>query len=397
MFRKMVLNSIFALVLILFVFCSHVMATSTVGFYTEANCSTLTLVFGGVTHSSNIRCSYGAGFSGVSAGTYSWSVTGCGWTWRGTKTVNGTSTYGTVLCPPSGGSCCPTGYGAGGTFLCPACSGATTTTPTSGSTTTTTTSATTTTTSATTTTTLPTSTSALFVKNASGTDVFGVSANGAVTANGTITANGAAGVGIAPFVLGQDVGKRGIVITNKAASNPKRIYVGWNVGSSHDYAEIFALQEGVAYKNLILNPNGGYVGIGTKSPSYPLQMGSGAYVSTGGVWTNASSREYKKDIKELSTQKAMNALTKLNPVEFAYKADSTERHIGFIAEDAPEIVASKDRKGMSAMDVVALLTKVVQEQQDLLRDQRKITQEHEKTIGELSEKVAELEIKLNKE
>jgi len=97
------------------------------------------------------------------------------------------------------------------------------------------------------------------------------------------------------------------------------------VGTTHEYAEIFALQEGVAYKNLILNPAAGNVGIGTTSPSYPLQMGSGAYVSTGGVWTNASSREYKKDIKELSTQKAMDALTKLNPVEFAYKADSKEK------------------------------------------------------------------------
>jgi len=29
------------------------------------------------------------------------------------------------------------------------------------------------------------------------------------------------------------------------------------------YAEIFPLQEGVAYKNFGLNPNTGYVGIGT--------------------------------------------------------------------------------------------------------------------------------------
>ena len=378
MFRKMVLNSIFALVLILFVFCSHATATSTVVFYTEANCSTLTLVFAGVTHPSKIRCSYGAGFSGVSAGTYSWSVTGCGWTWRGTQTVNGTSTYRTYLCPSAAGSCCPTGYGK-----CSVCGGATTTTTTSGSTTTTTTSATTTTTLP-----APTSTSALFVKNASGTDVFGVSANGA------ITANGASSWGSAPFVLGQDVGNRGIIVTDKAASNPKNIYFGWNPGTTHEYAEIFALQENVAYKNLILNPNGGYVGIGTKSPSYPLQMGSGAYVSTGGVWTNASSREYKKDIKELSTQRAMDALTKLNPVEFAYKADATERHVGFIAEDVPEIVASKDRKGMSAMDVVGVLTKVVQEQQKLIREQKEIVQKQQREIGILSKTVAGLESSL---
>ena len=265
---------------------------------------------------------------------------------------------------------------------------------TGGTGTTTSTSTTTTTTSATTTTTIPSSTSALFVRNASGTEVFSVSPGGAITTASRLFTNGASAVGAAPFVLGQDIGNRGIVITDKAATNPKRIYFGWNTGASMEYVEIFALQEGVAYKNFVLAPFGGNVGMGTSSPSYPLQMGSGAYVSTGGVWTNASSREYKTDIKQLSTEKAMDALAQLKPVEFAYKADLQEKHVGFIAEDAPDIVATKDRKGMSPMDVVAVLTKVVQEQQELLREQRKIAQEQEKTIGHLSEKVAKLERRL---
>jgi len=113
-------------------------------------------------------------------------------------------------------------------------------------------------------------------------------------------------------------------------------------------------------------------------------MASGAYVSTGGVWTNASSREYKKDIKRLSTQKAIDALKQLDPVEFAYKTDSQEKHVGFIAEDAPELVATKDKKGMSSMDVVAVLTKVVQEQQKIVKEQRQ-------TIAALSNRVAALE------
>jgi len=40
----------------------------------------------------------------------------------------------------------------------------------------------------------------------------------------------------------------------------------------------------------------GNVGIGTQSPVYPLHMASGARVTAGGVWTNASSREYKENI-----------------------------------------------------------------------------------------------------
>jgi hypothetical protein len=128
----------------------------------------------------------------------------------------------------------------------------------------------------------------------------------------------------------------------------------------------------------------GYVGFGQWGPSYPLHMASGAFVSSGGVWTNASSREYKKDIKRLSTQKAIDALDQLDPVEFAYKVDSEDRHLGFIAEDVPDLVASKDRKGMSPMDVVAVLTKVVQEQQKTVQEQRAV-------IGELSRRLALVE------
>jgi hypothetical protein len=121
----------------------------------------------------------------------------------------------------------------------------------------------------------------------------------------------------------------------------------------------------------------GYVGIGTQSPSYPLQMASGAYVTTGGVWTNGSSREYKENIKALTKGEAFDTLKELNPVKFAYKVDSTEKHVGFISEEAPDLIATKDRKGLSPMDIVAVLTKVVQEQQN--------------TISALSEKIAELE------
>ena len=38
-----------------------------------------------------------------------------------------------------------------------------------------------------------------------------------------------------------------------------------------------------------------------------------------------------------------------------------EGGVAVVEEDVPELVATKNRKGMSAMDVVAVLTKVVQE------------------------------------
>ena len=107
----------------------------------------------------------------------------------------------------------------------------------------------------------------------------------------------------------------------------------------------------------------GNVGIGKSSPGFPLEMASGAHVTAGGVWTDASSREYKENISNLTEEEAISALAGLNPVKYNYKNQKDEEYIGFIAEDVPDLVATGDRKSLSPMDIVAVLTKVVQQQQ----------------------------------
>ena len=76
----------------------------------------------------------------------------------------------------------------------------------------------------------------------------------------------------------------------------------------------------------------------------------------------------------------MATLKGLSPVRYNYKVDKAEEYVGFIADDVPELVATNDRKALSSMDIVAVLTKVVQEQQ--------------KTISELAARMAELETRL---
>lgn len=107
----------------------------------------------------------------------------------------------------------------------------------------------------------------------------------------------------------------------------------------------------------------GNVGIGVARPSNPLELANGAYVSAGGVWTNSSSRARKENIEPLSAADALQTLDGLEPVQFNYKNDQSEDYVGFIAEDVPELVSMQDRSSLSAMDIVAVLTRVVQEQQ----------------------------------
>jgi len=114
-------------------------------------------------------------------------------------------------------------------------------------------------------------------------------------------------------------------------------------------------------------------------------MGNGARCTQGGVWTNASSREYKENINNLTLNEAIETLKELNPVKFEYKNNLEEEHIGFIAEDVPDLVASSDRKGMSSMDVVAVLTKVVQKQQEIIEKQNNEIQKIISEIDKLKE------------
>jgi hypothetical protein len=111
----------------------------------------------------------------------------------------------------------------------------------------------------------------------------------------------------------------------------------------------------------------GNVGFGVAPTTNPLTFANGAYLSAGGVWQNASSREYKDDIQSLSAEKAVETLNNLTPVTFHYKNTTDERHVGFIAEDVPDLVAMKDRKALSSMDIVAVLTRVVQEQNKMIQ------------------------------
>jgi hypothetical protein len=152
-------------------------------------------------------------------------------------------------------------------------------------------------------------------------------------------------------------------------------------GSLSDH-KVHIVTGAAASKRITVDNTNGWVGISDTTPDYPLDMGTignEARCTSGGVWQDGSSRASKENIRNLALGSATKTLEGLNPVTFNYKVDKSEQYVGFIAEDVPELVATNDRKALSPMDIVAVLTKVVQEQQ--------------KTIAELKKKVAQLEKK----
>ena len=108
-------------------------------------------------------------------------------------------------------------------------------------------------------------------------------------------------------------------------------------------------------------------GIGQRTGAIEVMRINQGVVRVNGIVQQSSSRSVKENIGQLSAQEAVTTLEQLSPVKFNYKADlDQEQHIGFIAEEVPDLVASLDRKFLSSMDIVAVLTKVLQEQQQTI-------------------------------
>jgi hypothetical protein len=170
-------------------------------------------------------------------------------------------------------------------------------------------------------------------------------------------------------------------IFQSGSANPDRpiishspSYPNWGLAYRDNGDQMIFQSNGAAV--MVLDLSTQKVGIGATAPSEKLEVVGNIKVS--GTVIQASSRTLKENVADLSGSEAIEALENLNPVKFNYKADDEKNlHIGFIAEDVPDLVATTDRKGLSAMDIVAVLTKAMKEQQ--------------KTITVLTEKVKMLE------
>jgi uncharacterized protein YlxW (UPF0749 family) len=78
-------------------------------------------------------------------------------------------------------------------------------------------------------------------------------------------------------------------------------------------------------------------------------------------------------------------LNKLKPVTFRYKKDESNRqNIGFIAEEVPDVFATSDHKSVVLMDIIGVLTTVVQKQQKEAAELHKQVQTLQKQVSALA-------------
>lgn len=89
-----------------------------------------------------------------------------------------------------------------------------------------------------------------------------------------------------------------------------------------------------------------------------LRNASGQLVATG--FYQASSRELKTNINPF-TKSALDIIREVAVVSFNYKTDVINKHIGFIAEDTPEELSTRNKNVMDSNNTIGLLLKAVQE------------------------------------
>jgi len=121
----------------------------------------------------------------------------------------------------------------------------------------------------------------------------------------TIDSNGRIGIGT--NTPGSTLNVVGSGRFDNSAATPVRLHI--NNSGSNDYASIYA-DTASAYKNLVINPNGGNVGIGTDSPTYLLDMESTATGLTHNLKLNKGSTT--GDYAEIAFQLWNGAGTGLN-------------------------------------------------------------------------------------
>ncbi len=144
------------------------------------------------------------------------------------------------------------------------------------------------------------------------------------------------------------------------------------------FANKFVLTEmpddnpGMYFKNekgefsLTLQGNGN-AGFGVEQSDYPLEMKSGAHVTAGGVWTDASDERLKHLVED--SPYGLKEILLLQPKVFKYLIND-EPDVGFIAQEVkklmPELVTGDESErmlGLKYSHLSAVLVKAIQEQQ----------------------------------
>jgi hypothetical protein len=144
----------------------------------------------------------------------------------------------------------------------------------------------------------------------------------------------------------------------------------------------------------IVGATGGvWFGRSDTTPSFPgfLNTGTGAYLSTGGIWTNASDRNLKEHFETVDGRALLDTLARLPVTRWNYKKEPGVEHIGPTAQDFQAIFGlGGDDKTITTLDPAGIALRAIQELDRANRELQTALQTQAREIDALKAQVARL-------
>lgn len=149
-----------------------------------------------------------------------------------------------------------------------------------------------------------------------------------------------------------------------------------------------------------IKKSNGYVGILANSPTYPLYVNGTVYATAGAG--GLSDIRHKSHVVSLE-KGALDQVMRLRPVSFTWKtptdAGMRGRQMGFIAQEVEKVFPSailtennaEKTKGLKYNELIAVLTKALQEQQAEIRSLKAANDNHVQAVTDLATKLGTLE------
>jgi hypothetical protein len=213
---------------------------------------------------------------------------------------------------------------------------------------------------------------------------------GAPTSSIDIAASGSVGLGTAspstalhlnsPAQAFTTVGQ--FLITDSANTN-RHLRFGYD--SALEAGWIQASKVATSFEPLLLNPNGGNIGIGTTAPTDLLSVNGTASKPGGGTWAVFSDERLKRIHGPYTS--GLNAVMRLQPIRYEYKPDnalgikSAGEHIGFGAQEVqkvlPEaVIKNADGYLMVNSDPIiwTMLNAIKEQQKEIVELKRQVQQ-----------------------
>jgi hypothetical protein len=121
----------------------------------------------------------------------------------------------------------------------------------------------------------------------------------------------------------------------------------------------FVLYPSAPDNSLVLRSTG--IGINNAFPVFPIHHASGARLTVGGVWTNASSRSLKTAFEAIDPLAVLDKVADLPVQGWRYKVeDASTRHIGPVAEDFQRLFGLGDGESIGTVDANGVALAAIQ-------------------------------------